>query len=155
MGTGRAPRSRQIDTTAGEPVWSGLSSVTAGNVVTRKQSPYCGASKPPSVGASVVNAWPGMHSSSVVARNAAGESVENQTRDILNSIDDLLTRAGSDKTKMLSATIWLSDISTFNEMNSVWDAWVPEGHAPCRACVEAKLAAPEFTVEIMVTAARD
>jgi enamine deaminase RidA (YjgF/YER057c/UK114 family) len=55
----------------------------------------------------------------------------------------------------LSATIWLADIATFNQMNAVWDAWVAPGNTPCRACVESKLAAPQYTVEIMVTAARD
>lgn len=87
-----------------------------------------------------------------VASGAPGKSVAEQTRDILARIDGLLAEAGSDKSKILSATIWLTDIATFNEMNGVWDAWVAEGHAPARACVEAKLAAPEYTVEIMVTA---
>lgn len=87
-----------------------------------------------------------------VASGAPGKPVAEQTRDILARIDGLLAEAGSDKSKILSATIWLTDIATFNEMNGVWDAWVAEGHAPARACVEAKLAAPEYTVEIMVTA---
>ena len=76
-----------------------------------------------------------------------------QTRDILSSIDRLLAEAGTDKTKLLTANIWLSDISTFGEMNEVWDAWVSPGNTPCRACVESRLASPKFTVEIMVTAA--
>ncbi len=88
-----------------------------------------------------------------VASNAAGGSVADQTRDILARIDELLAEAGSDKSKILTATIWLTDIGTFAEMNGVWDAWVSPGNTPARACVEAKLAAPEFTVEIMVTAA--
>ncbi|MFO6448331.1 RidA family protein [Erythrobacter sp. NE805] len=79
-------------------------------------------------------------------------SVEAQTRDILASIDRLLAEAGSDKTRIVSATIWLADIATFAEMNTVWDAWVPEGHAPARATVEAKLALPQFLVEIGITA---
>jgi enamine deaminase RidA (YjgF/YER057c/UK114 family) len=87
-----------------------------------------------------------------VASGAPGKSVAEQTLDILARIDGLLAEVGSDKSKILSATIWLTDIATFNEMNGVWDAWVAEGHAPARACVEAKLAAPEYTVEIMVTA---
>ena len=90
-----------------------------------------------------------------VARNAGGKPVAEQTRDICRIIDGLLAQAGSDKTKLLSATIWLADIKTFNEMNEVWDAWVAPGNTPCRACVESKLAAPQYTVEIMVTAARD
>ncbi len=88
-----------------------------------------------------------------VAQNAAGASVAEQTRDILSSIDRLLAEAGTDKTKLLTANIWLSDISTFGEMNEVWDAWVSPGNTPCRACVESRLASPKFTVEIMVTAA--
>lgn len=90
-----------------------------------------------------------------VAQNAAGQSVSAQTRDILETIDRLLGEAGTDKSKLLSANIWLTDISTFNEMNQVWDAWVARGNTPARACVESKLAAPQFTVEIMVVAARD
>ncbi|NKB77729.1 MAG: RidA family protein [Gammaproteobacteria bacterium] len=90
-----------------------------------------------------------------VAQSAGGESVAKQTANILDQIDELLAEAGTDKTRLISATIWLTDIGTFAEMNEVWDAWVPEGHAPCRACVESKLAAPKFTVEIMVIAALD
>ena len=89
-----------------------------------------------------------------VAQNAAGQSVAEQTKDILAAIDSLLAEAGTDKSKLLSATIWLADIGTFNEMNEVWDAWVAPGNPPARACVEAKLAAPKFTVEIGVIAAR-
>ena len=89
-----------------------------------------------------------------VAQGAPGGSVADQTRDILASIDRLLAEAGSDKTKILSATIWLVDIGSFAEMNGVWDAWVAPGHAPARACVESKLAAPQFTVEIGIVAAR-
>lgn len=89
-----------------------------------------------------------------VAHNAQGRPVAEQTKDILASIDKLLAEAGSSKQHLLSATIWLADISTFNEMNGVWDAWVAPGNTPARACVEAKLAAPQFTVEIGVIAAR-
>ena len=70
-------------------------------------------------------------------------------------IDALLSEAGTDKSKLISATIWLSDMSSFNEMNEVWDAWVTPGDTPARACVESKLAAPQFTVEIGVIAALD
>jgi len=90
-----------------------------------------------------------------VAQNAPGGSVGEQTKDILNRIDELLSAAGTDKSKLLSANIWLSDIGTFAEMNGMWDAWVVPGSTPCRACVESKLASPKFTVEIMVTAALD
>lgn len=79
-------------------------------------------------------------------------SVTDQTRDILAKIDALLAEAGSDKKQIVSATIWLADISTFAAMNEAWDAWVPQGHAPARATVEAKLAAPQFLVEIGITA---
>lgn len=88
-----------------------------------------------------------------VALDAPGESVTAQTRNILDRIDALLAKAGTDKTKLLSASIWLADIATFGELNAVWDAWVAEGHTPARATVESKLAAPQFTVEIAVTAA--
>lgn len=88
-----------------------------------------------------------------VAQRAAGESVTAQTQDILARIDELLAEAGTDKTKLLSATIWLTSMDDFAEMNAVWDAWVSPGDTPCRACVESRLAAPQFTVEIGVIAA--
>jgi enamine deaminase RidA (YjgF/YER057c/UK114 family) len=84
----------------------------------------------------------------------AGASVAQQTQDCLDQVDALLKEAGSDNAQILQAVIWLADMADFEEMNAVWDAWVPEGHAPARACGEAKLARPEFTVEIIVTAAR-
>ncbi|PUB19345.1 RidA family protein [Yoonia sediminilitoris] len=84
----------------------------------------------------------------------AGASVTEQTNDILGKIDTLLAEAGTDKTRLLTAQIWLSDIGTqFAEMNAAWDAWVPEGYAPARWTGEAKLATPDFSVEIIVTAA--
>jgi enamine deaminase RidA (YjgF/YER057c/UK114 family) len=89
-----------------------------------------------------------------VAQKAAGKSVTDQTRDILETIDKLLADAGSDKSKLLSAQIYLTNIATFNEMNKVWEAWVSPGNTPARATVEAKLAAPQYTVEIMVIAAK-
>jgi enamine deaminase RidA (YjgF/YER057c/UK114 family) len=89
-----------------------------------------------------------------VADKAAGKSVTEQTADILGIIDGLLAEAGTDKTKLLMVNIWLSDISTFAEMNSVWDKWIVAGATPGRATVEAKLAAPQFTVEIAVIAAK-
>lgn len=88
-----------------------------------------------------------------VAQRAGGKSVTEQTKDILDRIDELLAEAGTDKTKLLSATIWLANMDDFAEMNAVWDAWVSPGNTPGRACVEAKLAAPQFTVEIAVIAA--
>lgn len=83
----------------------------------------------------------------------SGTTVAEQTRDILAQIEDTLTRAGSDKTKLIKANIWLTDIATIAEMNSVWDAWVVAGSTPVRATVEAKLAQPQWKVEIMVEAA--
>ena len=88
-----------------------------------------------------------------VADTSKGASVAEQTQEIVGIIDELLKEAGSDKTKILSATIYLADISTVPPMNSVWDTWVVAGHTPARATVEAKLAAPEYTVEIADSAA--
>jgi enamine deaminase RidA (YjgF/YER057c/UK114 family) len=82
------------------------------------------------------------------------QDVPGQTRQVLASIDRLLEEAGADKTRILSATIYLADIGTFAQMNSVWDTWVPQGHTPARATVEAKLAAPAYKVEIQVIAAQ-
>lgn len=90
----------------------------------------------------------------VVAQAAKGKSVTEQTREIVSTIDGYLAQAGSDKSKILSATIYLADMKTFAEMNAVWDTWVVAGQTPARATVEAKLAAPDYTVEIMVTAAK-
>ena len=90
----------------------------------------------------------------VVAGKAAGESVTRQTQEVLAIIDGHLAKAGTDKSKLLTATIYLTDMKTFAEMNAVWDGWVSAGNTPARATVEAKLAAPQYNVEIMVTAAR-
>ena len=81
-------------------------------------------------------------------------SVGKQTRQILSQIDKLLKAAGTNKSKLLSANIWLTDIRGFAEMNEAWDAWVAKGNPPARATVEAKLAGPQYLVEIMVVAAR-
>ena len=80
--------------------------------------------------------------------------VTGQTQQILATIDRLLAEAGSDKTRILTATIWLSDIASFGAMNEVWDAWVPAGCGPARAYVESRLATPGYKVEIRVVAAR-
>jgi enamine deaminase RidA (YjgF/YER057c/UK114 family) len=84
---------------------------------------------------------------------APGASVADQTRAVLDQIDRLLALAGTDKTRMLSAQIWLADMATFAEMNGVWDAWVPQGHTPARATGSANLATPDYKVEIIVVAA--
>jgi len=90
----------------------------------------------------------------VVANTTAGESVTRQTQEILSIIDAHLAKAGTDKSKLLTTTIYLTDMNTFAEMNAAWDAWVSPGNTPARATVEAKLAAPKYNVEIMVTAAK-
>jgi len=90
----------------------------------------------------------------VVAKTTAGKSVTEQTKEVLSIIDGHLAKAGSDKSKLLSATIYLPDMKTFPEMNAVWDGWVSPGNTPARATVEAGLAAPQYGVEIMVIAAK-
>jgi enamine deaminase RidA (YjgF/YER057c/UK114 family) len=87
-----------------------------------------------------------------IAQNT-GADAEAQTREILASIDKLLAEAGSDKTKILSALIFVSDMRLCPAMNKAWDAWVPAGNTPARATVEAKLATPQHLVEIKVIAA--
>jgi len=90
----------------------------------------------------------------VVANKAAGKSVTEQTQEVLAIIDGHLAKAGSDKSKLLTTTIYLTDMKTFAEMNAVWDGWVSAGNTTARATVEAGLAAAPYNVEIMVTAAR-
>jgi len=92
-----------------------------------------------------------VHLSGVVS---PGKSVREQTLNVLAGIDELLQSAGSDKSKILSATVWLTDMRHFDEMNSVWDQWVSPGNAPARACIEAKLSLLDFSVAIAVTAAQ-
>jgi enamine deaminase RidA (YjgF/YER057c/UK114 family) len=92
-----------------------------------------------------------VHLAGIVADDLV-PSVGDQTRQILAKIDRLLAMAGSDKTRILKANIWLSDIRRFDEMNAVWDGWVVPGHTPARATVEARLAGPAYLVEIMVEA---
>ena len=88
-----------------------------------------------------------------VADATKGKSVAEQTTEILGLIDAILKEAGTDKSKLVWTNIWLADISTFAEMNSVWDKWVIPGQGPARATVEAKLAGPDYKVEIAVVAA--
>ena len=90
----------------------------------------------------------------LVADNPKGKSVSDQTKDIVRQIDVFLAKAGTDKAKLLSANIWITDMANFAEMNAVWDAWVSPGNTPARATVEAKLATPDYKVEIMVVAAK-
>ncbi|RLA10135.1 MAG: RidA family protein [Gammaproteobacteria bacterium] len=91
-----------------------------------------------------------------LAGQVASDSSANaavQTQQVLDKIDKLLAEAGSDKSRILSAQIWLANIGHFSAMNEAWDAWVPEGHAPARACIEARLASPDLLVEIGIIAA--
>lgn len=88
--------------------------------------------------------------------DAQSESIENQTKDVLQKIDELLEQAGTSKNNLLSATVWLTDMNDFDGFNAVWDAWIPEGKEPARACVGAPLAQlkeHEFSVEVAVIAA--
>ena len=90
----------------------------------------------------------------IVAQNSGGKSVTEQTREILAAIDGYLAKAGTDKSKLLTANIWITDMKNFAAMNAVWDAWVSPGNTPARATVEAGLATPDYLVEIMVVAAK-
>ena len=90
----------------------------------------------------------------LVADSPQGKSMAEQTKSILSQIDGFLAKAGTDKSKLLSANIWVTDMANFADMNAVWDAWVSSGNTPARATVEAKLASPDYKVEIMVVAAR-
>lgn len=103
-------------------------------------------------------------SSKIVAHNGVvylsgqvgdGDTIAEQAEDCLGRVDALLKEAGSSREQMLQATVWLSDIKYFAEFNEVWNAWVPSGHAPARACGEVKLAREILKVEVIVTAAVD
>ena len=94
-----------------------------------------------------------VHLSGMTAAKREGRSVAEQTGDILRRIDELLAEAGTSKQNLVQVNIWLSDITTFNEMNAVWDQWVEPGNTPARATVEARLALPDIKVEIQVLAA--
>jgi enamine deaminase RidA (YjgF/YER057c/UK114 family) len=97
-----------------------------------------------------------IHGDTVYLAGQVGEgaTVAEQTRDALREVEGLLVEAGSDKSRILSATIWLADMADFDEMNSVWDAWVDGKDPPARATGEARLAAPQYKVEVIVIAAR-
>lgn len=83
----------------------------------------------------------------------ATKDITEQTQTMLDKVDQLLLQSGSDRKHILSATIYIKDMQYFAEMNAVWDAWIPEGHAPARACVTANMAREELLVEISVIAA--
>jgi enamine deaminase RidA (YjgF/YER057c/UK114 family) len=88
-----------------------------------------------------------------VASKARGKSVADQAAEILETIDRYLEEAGSHKSLILQAMVWLTDMGSFAEFNGVWDAWVDPRNPPVRACVEAVLAHPDYKVEVMITAA--
>lgn len=90
----------------------------------------------------------------IVADKTKDKGTREQTVEVLSIIDATLAAVGSDKTKILSAQIFLASIADFNEMNAAWDVWVPQGHTPARATIEAALAAPAYKVEIKVIAAK-
>lgn len=94
-----------------------------------------------------------VHLSGMTTAKREGRSVAEQTGDILKRIDELLADAGTSKEYLVQVNIWLSDITTFNEMNEVWDKWVVPGCTPARATVESRLALPDIKVEIQVMAA--
>ena len=81
------------------------------------------------------------------------QDIAGQTRQVLGMVDALLARAGSDKTRILMVQVFLADLADYDGMNAAWDAWVPAGHAPPRATVQARLARPEWRIEVVVTAA--
>lgn len=85
--------------------------------------------------------------------DSSSPQAAEQTRNVLAKIDALLARAGSSRSRIVSANIWLSDIATFDEMNGVWEAWIDPAAPPARATVESKLAGPEYKVEIAIVAA--
>lgn len=82
-----------------------------------------------------------------------GVTVAEQTTNALAAVDDLLARCGSDRSRLLSATIWLTDLAGFDEMNGVWEAWLLPGSAPTRATAQVRLTSPAYLVEVMITAA--
>ena len=84
----------------------------------------------------------------------ASQDIQGQTRQILDKIDAYLAQAGSSKSKLLTANLWIKDMALFSQMNAVWNDWVDPQNPPCRACVRADMARPEILVEIMVTAAK-
>ncbi len=94
-----------------------------------------------------------VYTQGVVASDLTGD-ITAQTKDVLGQIDTLLEIHGTDNTRLLQAHIWLKDIADREAMNTVWAAWLPEGGAPARACVQAVMAHPDYLVEIMVTACR-
>ena len=88
-----------------------------------------------------------VYSCGIVAKDNSKE-IKSQTQQVLDTVDELLAEGGSDKSSILSMQIWISDMKNFNDMNEVYDAWVDKGNPPTRACVEAKIAKPEYLLEM-------
>lgn len=84
----------------------------------------------------------------------ASAGIKEQTGQVLRKVESLLAEAGSDKSKILSAQIWIASMGHFAQMNEIWDAWLPTGDAPARACIEARLASPDLLVEVGIIAAK-
>lgn len=97
---------------------------------------------------------PTIYTRGYVAKQSAGRSVAEQTEEVLAQLDEALQLAGSTRAQLLTVTIWLADIQSLAELNAVWDAWIGDVEPPARACVEARLASPEWAVEISAVAAR-
>ena len=91
--------------------------------------------------------------SGYVPEESVGQPVAEQTADVLRQIAESLVEIGSDKSRLLHATIWLADMASYEAMNAVWDRWILPEHAPARVCVESKLANPDYALEIRVIAA--
>lgn len=100
----------------------------------------------------VIKAGGMVYTAGLTAERTKGGSVTEQAGEVLERVDAMLAEAGTDKSRLISAQIWLTDIATFSEFNAVWDKWVADAGKPVRACVEAPLADPALNVEIMVTA---
>lgn len=94
-----------------------------------------------------------VYTAGIVARNTSAD-IKAQTRDVLEQIDALLETHGTDNTRLLQAHIWLKSMTDRPALNEIWSAWLPEGGAPVRACVEAVMADPGYLVEIMITACK-
>lgn len=97
---------------------------------------------------------PSGHAAYLAGQVATDRTVgtREQTQEVLTKIEGLLAQCGTSKEHLLSAQVWLADITDFDDMNAVWDAWVPAGHAPARACVQSPMAKPDIRVEIQVVA---
>jgi enamine deaminase RidA (YjgF/YER057c/UK114 family) len=98
-----------------------------------------------------------IHNDTIYLAGQVGDpsgNITEQTQTMLANVDALLEQVGSDKSKVLQATIWLESMGDFEKMNAVWDSWVPEGQAPARACCEARLATTDYKVEIIIIAAK-